>query len=85
MFSIQLIHLEHVSAICLEHQMQLIVANYLPFITWILKIIFPYVNPQLLHNLVKQKATSEGAMSKKENTVQTIKNKYLVHEFEPQS
>lgn len=51
MFSQQLVHLEHVSTICFEYQFQLIIANYLPLVTRILEIVFPYVSPQLLHNL----------------------------------
>lgn len=58
MFSKQLVHLKHVSTVCLKNQSELLIANNFPLVTRILEIVFPYVSPQLLHNLnstVKEK------------------------------
>lgn len=51
MFSKQLIHLEHIGRICLKHQAEGIITNYLSLVTRILEVVFPNVCPKLLHNL----------------------------------
>lgn len=54
MFSKQLVHLKHVGAVGLKYHTQGFITNYLSLVTWVLEVIFPYVCPQLPHNL-KQK------------------------------
>lgn len=56
MFGKQLIHLEHISAICFKDHTQGIITDYLSFVTWILQIILPNVCPKLLHNLDRDKS-----------------------------
>jgi hypothetical protein len=51
MLSKQLIHLEHVSAISLKNHTQRIITDDLPLVTRVLKVILPYISPQLPHNL----------------------------------
>jgi hypothetical protein len=51
MFGKQLIHLEHVSTVRLKYHAQGIITDNLSLVAWILEVVFPYVCPQLLHNL----------------------------------
>lgn len=51
----QLIHLEHVSAVRFKDYAQGIITDDLSFVPGILKVVFPDVCPQLLHNLVWKK------------------------------
>lgn len=59
----QLIHLEHVSAVRFKDYAQGIITDDLSFVSRILKVVFPDVCPQLLHNLIwKKKKKKKGAL-----------------------
>jgi hypothetical protein len=51
MFRQQFIHLKHVSCVSSKNHTKFIIADYLPFVIRILKIILPNILPKLLDNL----------------------------------
>jgi hypothetical protein len=50
-FSQQSVHLKHVSGVSSKNHTKFIIADYLPFVIRILKVILSDICPQLLHNL----------------------------------